>query len=323
MRSVPVVDLRSAGAAAEIDAACREHGFFSVTGHGIDEGLLDDLVTSARAFFARPDAEKAAIAMRHGGRAWRGWFPVGGELTSGVPDRKEGLYLGEELAPGDPRVVAGLPLHGPNLFPDEPASLRPAVLAALDAFTVLGQRVMALVAEGLGLDAGHFAEGLTAEPTILFRIFHYPPRDGSHESTAESHWGVAEHTDYGLLTLLLQDDTGGLQVKAPGGWIDVPPQPGALVCNIGDMLERLTGGRYRSTPHRVRSPEAVDRISCPFFFDPGWDAEIEPLPLDEPAPGDEVERWDGARLEDVSGTYGDYLTAKVAKVFPQLFDEVL
>jgi len=148
---------------------------------------------------------------------------------------------------------------------------------------------------------------------VLFRIFHYPPGD-------ESDWGVAEHTDYGLLTLLAQDDRGGLQVHAPDGWIDVPAEPDVLVCNIGDMLDRLTEGRYRSTPHRVRNLSGQGRLSFPFFFDPSWDAEVVPLPLDGSPPADDADRrWDGTSVRLWDGTYGDYLTAKVARVFPELF----
>ena len=310
---VPVIDLQgeTATVAGAIDSACREHGFFSVVGHGIDPSLFDRLQSEARAFFALDDSEKAAIAMEHGGRAWRGWFAVGGELTSGVPDNKEGIYFGAELPPSD------RPLHGPNLFPARPAGLRAAVLEALDAFTALGQRLLAGVAVGLGLPADTFARDLTADPVVLFRIFHYPPVPDDRPG-----WGVGEHTDYGLLTLLLQDDTGGLEVRAPdGSWLPVEPRPDALVCNIGDMLERLTGGRYRSTPHRVRSPRDRDRISCPFFFDPGWDAEVRPLL--PPVPGEAPKRWDGADVLAVSGTYGEYLLGKVSKVFPELGGSVL
>jgi isopenicillin N synthase-like dioxygenase len=312
---VPVIDLRDGEAPAAIDRACRDHGFFSVVGHDVDAELLDRLLATATAFFALPDDEKAAIAMAHGGRAWRGWFPLAGELTSGVPDRKEGIYFGAEGPAGHP-----LPLHGPNLFPERPADLGPTVLATLEALTALGHRLMGLLALGLGLDQDWFARHLTADPTILFRIFHYPP---VHPEDGAGDWGVAEHTDYGLLTLLLQDDSGGLQVRTGGEWVDIPPVPGALVCNLGDMLERLTEGRYRSTPHRVRSPEGHGRISCPFFFDPGWDAEVEPLPLPDPAPGDRVERWDDDDPLAFEGRYGDYLLSRVAKVFPELFDEVV
>jgi isopenicillin N synthase-like dioxygenase len=171
---------------------------------------------------------------------------------------------------------------------------------------------MRLVAVGLGPDAGWFDAHLTTDPTVLFRIFRYPP-------STDDGWGVAEHTDYGLLTILLQDDCGGLQVKGPDGWVDVPPVPDVFVCNMGDMLDRMTGGRYRSTAHRVRNPSGQDRLSFPFFFDPSWDARIEPLPLTDAAPADDrATRWDGTSVHEWSGTYGDYLTAKVAKVFPAL-----
>jgi isopenicillin N synthase-like dioxygenase len=134
---------------------------------------------------------------------------------------------------------------------------------------------------------------------------------------------VGEHTDYGLLTLLAQDDNGGLAVRTPRGWVDAPPLPGTFVCNIGDMLDRLTGGWYRSNPHRVRNVSGRDRVSFPFFFDPDFDAEVPPLPASaRTAPSGEP-RWDGQDLRAFTGTYGDYLLGKVGKVFPQLRSDVL
>ena len=241
--------------AEQIQVACRERGFFYVTGHGVPAGLLDELADASTEFFALPPADKLEIAMERGGRAWRGFFPVGAELTSGQPDLKEGLYFGAELPGDDPRVLAGFPLHGRNLFPRQVPRLRPLVLAYLDALTSVGQAVLAGVAQSLGLDAGYFATSYTADPTILFRIFHYPP-----SPPQASGWGVGEHTDYGLVTLLAQDDSGGLQVAAPGGWIDAPPIPGTLVCNIGDMLDRLTGG-YIITLDSV--PSSLTQITSP------------------------------------------------------------
>jgi hypothetical protein len=102
--------------AEEIGAACRDLGFFYAAGHAISPATLDQLARVSHRFFALPEAEKMQIAMARGGRAWRGFFPVGGELTSGKPDIKEGIYFGEELGPDDARVAAGLPLHGANLF---------------------------------------------------------------------------------------------------------------------------------------------------------------------------------------------------------------
>jgi isopenicillin N synthase-like dioxygenase len=309
--------------ARAIDDACRSIGFFTIIGHGVDAELRHGLDELAREFFARPESEKEAIAMARGGRAWRGWFPLGGELTSGIPDRKEGIYFGAELPSDDRRVRARLPLHGPNLFPARPAALRDTVLEYLDAMRALSAAVMRGMALGLGLDGDWFARELTADPVILFRIFRYPP---APENEPAKGWGVAEHTDYGLLTILMQDATGGLQVHAPHGWIDVAADPDALVCNVGDMLERMTGGRYRSTPHRVRSPRTGDRLSFPFFFDPGWEAEVRAVPGVESASGAAppgVDRWDGANVHELTGTYGDYLLSKVAKVFPDLGAEVL
>jgi isopenicillin N synthase-like dioxygenase len=304
------------GAAHALDAAFRTHGFATVVGHGIDPALLPRVEAAARAFFALPDEAKAEVAMARGGRAWRGWFPVGGELTSGVADQKEGLYVGVDLPASDPRVAAGLPLHGPNLWPDEPSDLGPAIDAWMAATTEVGHALLRGIGVGLGLGPTWFADHLTTDPVVLFRAFHYPPVPPGVEG-----WGVAEHTDYGLLTLLAQDGSGGLEVRGPdGAWIAVPARSDALVCNIGDMLDRLTGGRYRSTPHRVRPTGGEEgRLSFPLFLDPSWDAVVEPLPLDGPAPDDDAAgRWDGTSLQDLSGTYGDYLTAKVSKVFPAL-----
>jgi isopenicillin N synthase-like dioxygenase len=314
----PAAPGRLAAVARQIEAACREHGFFYVTGHGIAPDLQYRLAAACTAFFALPAADKAEIAMARGGPAWRGWFPVGAELTSGRPDLKEGLYFGTELSEDDPRVRAGLPLHGRNLFPRQVPGMRAAVLGYLDALTGLGQAVLRGVALSLGLDAEYFAAGYTASPTVLFRVFRYPA-----VPPGEAAWGVGEHTDYGLLTLLAQDDAGGLQVRTPAGWIDAPPLAGTFVANIGDMLDRLTGGWYRSTPHRVRNASGRDRLSFPFFLDPDFTAEIPPLPGRAAVTADGQPRWDGQNLHAFTGTYGDYLLGKVAKVFPQLQRAVL
>ncbi|CAN5501759.1 isopenicillin N synthase family oxygenase [soil metagenome] len=312
------VDRRDA--ARRLDQACRRFGFVRISGHGVDSELLTSLTSLAREFFALPEATKAEVAMARGGAAWRGWFPVGAELTSGHPDGKEGLYFGEELDPDDPRVRAGTPLHGPNLFPVTPAELGEAVIAWMGAMTALGQSLLAALASGLGLSEQWFVTHVTARPTTLFRIFHYPPHRGGVDD-----WGVREHTDYGLLTILAQDGTGGLEVHAPDGWITVPADPGVFVVNLGDMLERMTKGLYRSTPHRVRNDSDEGRLSLPFFLDPSWDAEVTPMPVQPLDPTDASmgrPRWDGADVHAWDGTYGEYLTAKVTKVFPHLMADL-
>jgi isopenicillin N synthase-like dioxygenase len=324
VEELPLVDVSSAdtpaglaAAGRAMDEACRRIGFFVLSGHGVDEGLTRALEVVSRQFFAQPEADKAEIAMARSGRAWRGWFPLGDELTSGTPDQKEGWYCGEEHPPHHPRVLSGTPLHGANLYPTRPAELAELVPAWLAEMTRVGHTVMRVMAAGLGLPPNWFERELTAEPTILFRMFRYPPGD-----TAA--WGVGEHTDYGLLTILWQDDCGGLEVRTRDGWIVVPPTPGAFVCNVGDMLDRMTGGRYRSTPHRVRNVSGLERVSMPFFFDPGWDAVVRPVPFDDERPTDDAhDRWDRSSVHEFEGTYGNYLLGKVAKVFPDLGRDVL
>ncbi|MBP6486253.1 MAG: isopenicillin N synthase family oxygenase [Ilumatobacteraceae bacterium] len=310
MKTLPIVDPSHADASARLDAACRSVGFFAVPLAASCRQLRDEVISLAAEFFALPSSEKELVSMARGGPAWRGWFPLGGELTSGVPDRKEGYYFGEELPP-DPR-----PMHGPNLWPQHPAGLRDAVTEWMTAMTDLGQQLLRSMAQGLGLPAGFFEHNLTAAPTPLFRIFRYPPHPAGDVAT----WGVGEHTDYGLLTLLATDGTPGLQVHSYGEWIDAPADPDLVICNLGDMLDRLTGGRYRSNPHRVRNHAGADRYSLPFFMDPGWDAIVQPIEFPDQwrVPLDQQARWDKANLREISGTYGAWLSAKVAKVFPDL-----
>jgi isopenicillin N synthase-like dioxygenase len=327
--SPPIVDIAplagdggaAASVAAAIDRACRESGFFYVVGHGVDPAGLRRLDRLSRTFFALELEEKMKIRMALGGRAWRGYFPVGAELTSGQPDQKEGVYFGAELDDAHPEVRASTPLHGHNLFPERPTELRSAVLDHLTAMTRLGHRLMEGIALALGLERGFFAERYTGDPLTLFRIFHYPALPAGVES--ESLWSVGEHTDYGLLTILMQDDIGGLAVKSKGGWIEAPPVEGSFVCNIGDMLDRMTGGLYRSTPHRVRNRSERGRLSFPFFFDPGWNARIEAIPTGAAVRDDRDQRWDRASVHEFSGTYGEYLLRKVGRVFPDLGDKVL
>jgi isopenicillin N synthase-like dioxygenase len=324
---IPIIDVSdlvargpSQRATAErLGAACRESGFFYVVGHGVDEALQARLRELSREFFAQDVETKLQIRMALGGRAWRGYFRVGDELTSGTPDQKEGLYFGAELAADDPRVLAGTPLHGPNLFPAKPVGLREAVLEYMAALTGLGHRLMAGLALSLDLEESYFADRGMGDPLTLFRIFNYPP------PADPGLWGVGEHTDYGLLTILLQDDAGGLEVKSKSQWVSAPPVPGSFVCNIGDMLDRMTRGLFRSTPHRVRNPAPRDRLSFPFFFDPNFFALVQPIALtaENLPPDDRDSRWDRASVHTFEGTYGDYLLGKVGKVFPELRADVL
>ena len=326
MRELPIIDLSplregsrlgKRKVADELHAACTDRGFFFVIGHGVDSNLEQKLEQLSQSFFAQPEAKKMEDRMAKAGLAWRGYFPVGGELTSGKPDWKEGLYFGQEHQADHPAVLSGTPLHGANLFP-QIEGFKETVLAYMYEMRELGHRLMEGMALSLGLEETYFRQHFTHEPTELFRIFHYPPPPKDRDV-----WGVGEHTDYGLLTILKQDDVGGLEVKSRDVWLPAPPLAGSFVCNIGDMLDRLTKGLYRSTPHRVMNRTQRERYSYPYFFDPNFNAQLLTLPLGpemlaKAHASGAIERWDRLDVQAATGSYGEYLLAKVGKVFPNL-----
>lgn len=307
--------------AQQMHQALRETGFLYIKNHGILENLQNKIFDLAKNFFAEDQETKMQIAMPKAGLAWRGYFPVGGELTSGRPDQKEGIYFGTELPPSKE------PLHGPNQWPrgEKYSALKPAILEYLEKMTKLSQHLMEGAALGLGLPRNYFTARFTNNPTTLFRIFNYPKHLWSD---AQDEWGVREHTDMGFLTILKQDNSGGLQAKARNGeWIVAPPIDGTFVINIGDMLEVWTHGIYRATPHRVRNEAKGDRLSLPFFFDPNWRSTLEPVEKTLLRAADLAcvsqatqDRWDGLQMNALSRDmeYGNFVWKKVSKVFPDL-----
>jgi isopenicillin N synthase-like dioxygenase len=254
---------------------CREHGFFYVTGHGVDEELTARMQSLARRFFALPDADRLAIANVHSPQ-FRGFTPVGHEYTQGQPDQREQLDIGRELAP---RVLqaddpAWLRLRGPNLWPAALPELRDAVESWTVSMEQLGRIVCRALALALRQAATRFDEMLTPHPEILVKIIRYPGADGAQRQ------GVGEHRDTGLVTFVAQDGRGGLQVNLDGEWIDVPPRPGAFVVNLGEMMQLLTNGYFAATVHRVVSPRpGADRVSIAYFFNPKLEATLAPLHL--------------------------------------------
>ncbi|MCB9187409.1 MAG: isopenicillin N synthase family oxygenase, partial [Flavobacteriales bacterium] len=303
--NIPIVDIspflkqQESGmreTARQIRKACLDHGFFYVSNHGISITLQARLETLSREFFSLPHDEKMRIRMELGGKAWRGYFPIGGELTSGKPDQKEGIYFGTELNNDHPMVISQTPLHGQNLFPTTPSELKQTVLEYMDEVTALGHQLIRAIALSLNLPENNPLETICSDPFILFRIFHYPATQLGTET-----WGVGEHTDYGLLTILKQDQIGGLQVRSNGRWIDAPPIENTFVCNIGDMLDRMTGGLFRSTPHRVRNTSVKDRLSFPLFFDPGFNTFPKPIDGIELTSSDFSDRWDGEDVYNFQG----------------------
>lgn len=333
--------------AQALHLAFRQYGFAYISGHSLPSATTSaELDHTSRNFFHLPDSVKNDIGMKQGGSAWRGYFPLGGELTSGKPDLKEGIYFGLERdavsveQQPDPKQRV---LIGPNLFPPESElpQFRPMVLSYMSDCQALGHGLLLLVALSLGLDPLYFVKTLCQDALCLFRIFHYPAAsqiaDPALQSLSGELWGVGEHTDYGLLTLLKQDAVGGLEVMhVDGTWMPAPPIDGTFVVNIGDIMEYLTHGYFTSTPHRVRntSKESM-RLSFPFFFDPSLDALMQPIPLTD-AQKEEAQsivsalranqgkrgRWDNRQAVSVGvaegSTYRDYILQKIGKVFPEL-----
>lgn len=233
---------------------------------------------------------------------------------------KEGLYFGEEHEHSE------LPLHGKNLWPSgkEHTNLKELVIKYMNEMSQLGATLMKIVASGLELPKNYFAQRFSDSPTKLFRIFNYPP---SQENNQEE-WGVQEHTDMGFLTILMQDDCGGLEIKTrEGQWLQAPPKENTFVINIGDMLEVWTRGIYQATPHRVKNPANKNRLSFPFFYDPGWHSSLQPIEekllpqkILQKVPKSTTRKWDNLNLRQLSQekTYGEFVWEKVRKVFPQL-----
>ncbi|KAF4583642.1 iron/ascorbate-dependent oxidoreductase family protein [Pleurotus pulmonarius] len=338
---IPVIDISAILSPSKVDAgetqtspetlqaaqnlydAFSTWGFCLLKGTGIPASQRQDLFRTAAEFFALPEEKKLELHVRTGGVAWRGYMPHGGEATHGHLDHKVGMYFGPEHPDDHPH--AGLPLHGKNRFPDDSVpAMRPAVLTWIDQITNLGKALSDAISLSLGLERPYMREKyLAPEPVAIVRCFKYTaPKT---PSAGQQAWGIGEHTDFGYLTLLTTD-APGLQVKSPSGdWIDVPLNDDYIICNVGDMLDQMTGGRFISTPHRVvPPPQGTSRISVPFFFDFSWDAKMEHLPLDHlPALTPEEQavakaRWEQTTFTGVSGVWAQYLAKKVKKVFPDL-----
>jgi isopenicillin N synthase-like dioxygenase len=265
-----------AAVARRIGEASRTFGFFYISNHGVPDALVRDMFRRSEAFFARPLEEKSNLHIRRSD-VHRGYFPLFEENTDPnmTADLKEGFDLGRDLGPDAPEVRQGLPLHGPNQWPDQPPKFRATAEAYFAAMTGLASTLMRGFALALGLEADFFADKID-RPLAQLRLLHYPPQAGHIDDRTI---GCGTHTDYGCLTILAQDANGGLEIKMPSGdWLVAKPVPGTFVINLGDQMERWTNGRFPATPHRVINASGQERYSMPFFFDPNWEAEIACLP---------------------------------------------
>ncbi|BDB68831.1 isopenicillin N synthase family dioxygenase [Comamonas thiooxydans] len=268
--------------AEQLRQACEQRGFFYITGHGIDPALISSLFAASQRFFDLPMTEKLAVDKKLS-RCNRGYEPLRAQtLESGAPpDLKESFYAGAEVAANDARVLAGRFNTGPNQWPETLPDFRAVMQNYYQAAYGLGATIVRGLALSLGVPVSHF-DGYLKEAASTLRLLHYPPQPANPEPGEK---GCGEHTDFGGVTLLLQDEAGGLQVwdKDLGSWIDAPPMPGAFVVNIGDLFARWTNDRYVSTLHRVINVSGRERYSVPFFFtgNPLHKVECIPTCLDE------------------------------------------
>ena len=287
MQCLPTLDIsaflaapHSAGGArfvADLRAACHGPGFCYIAGHGIPAAADAAVLEAARSFFALPEDERRALAIANSPH-FRGYTQLGAEITRRASDWREVFDAGPEeravqLAPNDP---VWLRLRGPNQWPARLPSMRTTVLDWMRAMDGLGLAVLRALALGLEQPLEHFDAAVLPRGDPHLKLSRYPPQP----SPASSDQGVGWHHDSGLVSFVLQDDVGGLQVEAGDGLVDATPKPGTYVMNLGEMLQVATSGYLRATKHRVCSPLGGDaRLSVAYFFHPRLDCVFDPVHL--------------------------------------------
>lgn len=294
---------------AAVASVLRRHleniGFLYVTGHGIPPESIEAVREAARRFHAQPDDEKQKLRIDRNFRGYLG-FNTSTIVTSSVakvskPNQSESLMIMNEVAADDPDALAGKPLQGPNQWPDE-ASLpgfRDTIETYVEQMTDLAHQLVSAIATSLDMPTDSL-NGYFEKPTTFLRLLHYPTQPAE-----EGLFGSAPHTDYGFITLLAQDDVGGLEVKNKADeWVPAPPIANAFVMNVGDILARWSNDLFVSTPHRVINRSGRERYSQPFFFDPSMESLIETLPVTVPA---------GSQPKYAPVVYGDYLMERIDK----------
>jgi len=257
--------------------AARDIGFFYLTGHGIDAGLLQQVQDHARQFFALPDSEKTAVGMVNSPH-FRGYNRAASEITRGQPDQREQFDLGAErdVLPLTPDSPLWARLQGPNQWPEALPQLKPLLLDWQQAMTQMSLRLLRAFAQALALPEDAFDRLYGDKPNEHIKLIRYPG-----QPSKASNQGVGAHKDSGFLSFLLQDQQAGLQVEIEEGrWIDALPRDNTLVVNIGELLELATNGYLRATVHRVVSPPVgSERLSIAFFLGAQLDAVVPLYPL--------------------------------------------
>lgn len=284
MNAMPVIDLTALGGsdaaaskavATRIREACMASGFFYVTGHGIGEAELARLFAESKRFFDLPVAEKEKLVTTSKPIV-RGYDGLGAQALDAAtgPDRKESFFVAPDLPPGHP-LLAGTDNVAPHPWPDPLPGFRETVQAGFEMLEDIARKLLAGLALSLDLPADHFVPCFEQQMSSL-RLLHYPPH---LDADPQRSVGCGAHTDWGVLTVLAQDATGGLEIQLPSGeWISAAPVPGTLIINIGDVMPRWTNDLYVSAPHRVLNRSPKDRYSAVLFFDPAYETMVECLP---------------------------------------------
>jgi len=259
--------------------AAHNVGFFQVTNYGARQGQVQELLDAVAGFFALPLEQRLALDNRTSAQ-FRGYTRLGAEITRGRADSREQIDFGPDRDP-----VSTVPadklywrLQGHNQWPPAYPDLERAASEWARLMADTGRELLAAISVALGLPEDYFDEPFAGAPAWMSKLVHYV----GGQVPAAGTQGVGSHADYGFVTLLLQDSVGGLQVQPHGhtDWIEVVPIPGALVVNLGEMLEVATSGYLMATIHRVIAPPpGVDRYSVPFFYSPRLDAVIGKVPL--------------------------------------------
>ena len=286
-----------AGVGTEFRRAAEAVGFFYIRNHGIPQPLIESVFAVSRAFFAQPPSVKERIAARE---HHRGWLKVGeATMPDGrLPDLKESFIWGLDVASG--AIAAGDRLIGPNAWPDTPAEMRPLLNRYFEAANRCGVGLLRAFAASLDIDTEYFTRHFD-RPASRGTMIYYPPQP---PSLLAEQFGVSPHTDFGVLTLLYQDDVGGLEVRGHDGeWLTAHPIAGTLVVNVGDLLARWTNARFASTPHRVINASGRERYSLAMFIDPDENTPIDPVVLD------------GEEADYPTVTCGNYIKARFDQAF--------
>jgi isopenicillin N synthase-like dioxygenase len=257
----------------------------------------------SRKFFTLPETERRALAIANSPH-FRGYTRLGDERTRGVSDWREQLDVGpeepaERVAPSDPPWRR---LRGPNQWPAGLPELRTTMLEWMAAMDRVGLTVLRAIAVGLGQPIDAFDAAVLPRGDPHLKIIRYP----SQPSDARSDQGVGMHHDSGLLSFVLQDDVGGLEVELDGGIVEAKPLSGSYVVNLGEMLQAATNGYLRATKHRVVSPPpGKERLSLAYFFHPRLEAVFAPVPLPPELAAGARGGQNGDPADPIFATFGD------------------